>query len=1281
MTYKSIIKKLSHLRLSLPDLLIMTIPNFYNLEKYKKEKLMSLLKTIVQKIVFCALIFLSKCVTPSASAIPSASNSLANKLSQTSLSDVGSKALKTLDTVSKAPTAQDSLSSILVKGIVKQNLGKIGISDPTMLTDIQPMGEFFVNLPNKLPESAALWDYNQSFIQITQPVKSNTENVTLKIDLQFKGHGDIASPIGFIIKNKQYYFNPSQSALERTSLTSGAVTSKNMLDNKFKMLLAQALDFLIPGDAGTSIYNLFSRISLLYPEDIFVLKIVELINTAQNNTEKQAGYPRIAHLPLEMMLLFKRLSITPNYKVTMQNHKDLKIDKAYNWKAEKILYFSNPIEALSSSIFGLNDTLINTLNNTIQTSIQNEQVFDYQDQKSKTPFDNDFNAKLIATESTGAFIQRTSKLTDLIKNTNFAALKRYFQKQFVKMILFHSAKRFSGFLEYSNLLKTVGDQTTNQDFNDVSLLSAIYENRMPQLKTFLNAALEMFKPLAGTDFIGYAIDEINKMLENFDAENNDLKDLITEIVTTRLSMNAVQPGSDEMLQLNQNLIDNTAALTKYISSKLSDGQDIVTLLPEDTDNQIVDLQTFFDILFYRMMKIQDRRYRGDTGYNLNPLPIQGDEISDEGLGIILRAYSDLQKAGDLFKADPKSYEMLDPTGKIKVIKGPDLYKNTVALADQLSASLAKETHTTKTNAINTGASVPTQAINNRVTQINDTIFALQTEYMHYLRQYNFDRRNSTEVVNLSTTVVSSAITSAATKEQAATNNLLAAVQVRNSAVNDLALSGKIANTCSTNNLFGQNFEKNFVIFLLQSYINYLLKITSNSQITFIKQNEITSATTTLAQKNKDLASLQAAAGQTTNTSTLSSQITSTQTAIKDLQTKIEINKALIASVSEATKRLTKVLAEIAKYNPSAESIAKVLSSTTTTKDLLLLIKEASTEASKNISEIESFVASIDLSNKASNNFANLRSFLSTDQKFTLTDANFATIPNSQNNLATSGNNLYAKLSLDSTYVDSFKSSALTDIDADTSLLSVRKYGSTLKLVSIGTDLNRIASLPSGFNSSEADIKKLLGINTTTTTANTANTATTTSSSTTATTSGTTTTQTSTTGQVFQPFGKSTSPDYASNINLFLYEEMGNLFVRAKMSSQQDFVQAFIDSTMVSLLGCSATGFLGQVSYEKNFLDQQDIDEIKSYDMTKNSQLGLSEDAKNAMNDSATSLSESSLTIDEVTPPITDEILRQINSSTTVPTASVDQAALAKADASKSGVSVSINSGSKSSTTT
>lgn len=699
----------------------------------------------------------------------------------------------------KSTKQEGSLTNLATKvvtktagNVIKKKIKEETGIDVSKLPDpriIPPLFNFIVGLPKYFVESLQKWAYSNPTINIanqppnpsTTPSTSeaDTQNssnssdsqetnisnllnelqdflkvdvkINLQIGLGFNGHGDPNGPIGYLLtKTGKYYYTPGVNLLSIKVANEPSVKIQNILQGELKKLLVLAFKTMnaqsaanITEDSLNKTAEVLNRIAISKPEDIFAFKIFQLCGAAITNSKNNSNYPRIAHIPAEMAILFHKLSVTPDFEATMQNHSN-KVKNAYEWDKSKIIYFTDPLSVLEKSFLLVPAGMFTWIENSIPCSVSSQEWQEYQGSKDTMIKDDSLKLAIAKSWKILGFNKRSDAIvSNIIQPANFGAYTYQEQLLFIKAISHHVSKRHDGlalFLEmcteFLNDPASFSDIINAETMFTLTTFLKILETRHLKVKNICNKALSLLSSFTkGNDSL---VDQASKYLnEQLDAMDEITSDCIN--IIEKANSNEEPNILEKIDELNKLFLESDSK----IKFKITDGAENETSDNSSETSTTVPLKfrEFVTLQAWKFNNYLDIRFRGDAGFIENPLPLSLQEAIQYALAVILRAIKDTAKATDLFKEDNNQYDMVDLTGAKTKIVGSNLFKKTKVTASNYAEALAKEQYQSKMESINQGKiSAKESSLESTTKAVEKITAALNTEFCHYLRQYHFDRR-------------------------------------------------------------------------------------------------------------------------------------------------------------------------------------------------------------------------------------------------------------------------------------------------------------------------------------------------------------------------------------------------------------------------------------------------------------------------------------------------------------------------------------------------------------
>lgn len=1093
----------------------------------------------------------------------------------------------------KPSSTNDSLGMLLGKTAASAATKKVlGMStdDLRALTNIFPIVSFFQNLPQALQKSQSSWDYSNSTITISNSTTDpNTGNIlattSLVCDLGFADHGDITAPIGFKFLSNKYYFNPGLNMLQNKDISTGTTEVKNLLSSSLRDSLVKSVSLLsmakfIPssgiGDATSMITTFFNRCATLYPQDIFALKTIQLIASAYKNSKSGTSYPRIVHIPFEMLLLMKRLKLTPDYNATMKLQ-GTNVKNAYQWDTKNIVFFQDPIAAIQSSILGLNESMTKILGSSIQLTANQSEWEKYGPNGSgPIPLNQDLINNVNTTWAAPSYQSRSANILDtLIGKNNFITYSLDEQQLFINTIAYHVSQRYEGLVAFSLLTHSaVNNSTTEESASnknvikstpnpelptlgtlDLQIITNVLNTRIPRLKQIITQVQTLLQSVSATsnEFLREATIYFEKQNALIDEEVSEISSKITNLLSLRNQLLSPTTSQEDYTAAQTSLDQELQDFASYILNKTSDNYFYPTIPTEQTIQ--LDLLKYLTMKTNEMIYIMNTKFRGDFGYLNNPLPLNNQETITQAMAIIFRAIELLQKADALFKVDTTSYKMYDLSGQLITVKGTDIHSQTAALSQKMNFAIEKNNYDLKNKSINSGVLMQDPTIASAANQLLTVQNALNTEYLHYVRQYNFDTRKNNPILTSLTT------NSSTTDSNSLTNKMNSLMEKQYGAADEIARKN-LEEFIKTNNLFGPNYKLKFVKLLTNKYLNFISELLSSNEIISQKQNELTTIQKQIQTNQLTINNNQASINDPENKDAadqniLQNQNTELTKTNTSLQTKAD-------RLTQQIKNLTQIPTWVSKMETTINNFSGVVPPSlgvtspngfTIAQDFLKSIGLSSA----NINALRQIAA--DYFNGKTIGYENVYSVLqdlSPSGSFpTLSTTNF----DSTSNISL---NQFAE----------FDDAVSTELNNTQFFTKIVSLFSMLDQIPNSETFDKVTSLTAGIYSSSDLINQAIKP-----------TATQSTSSTTSISSSTTTTaQTNLLNNLF----RSTSPNYCSNINSFLAENLVKLFEKSSMAS---YLSLMLDPILIKTFGCNMATLLSQIDPQQKVQLQNELDQL------------------------------------------------------------------------------------------
>lgn len=648
-------------------------------------------------------------------------------------------------------TTTGSFASALAQGLLRKATENtpldVVVQNMSELKKFGPISEFLINLPFSLSETIKKADYNERFFSILHQDDKNLYEFSY--DLQFRGSGNVNDPIGYILlkdgNKKTYYYNPSPAIFMVKSLLLNQQNSQNSVDNNFlanqsksevidlkdknfNLVLKRIISLLPKGD---SIYQAITNNYTLTPEEIFFLKVLILISQAARN---ESNYPIYSHVPIELSLLLQRFDITPNLSMTNKNHTK-KITGSYNWDSDKIIYHGDNFEDVDNIV---PDFLKKFLEN-VKINESKQDVLEYESQNGLKFSQLDVLHSQMMLIS--GYKNRSSFFEEKILPINFMKLNDYDKKNYLKIFYFHYADRYSGFLDYLEKYQFSQIERSDKIEVDITLLAKAVDLRVGILKDLLANVKTSFSK--NMDLLEH-VEKIENLEISLDQEAEYIKNYVKSIAGNHLEViSAIQSNVNASFYVDKISID-TEEFKHYLLDLEDQNQDLILSLKEEGKEK-VSLLDYLKIKHYFFKKTSSKKFRGDAQYIYQNYPLSLNEAINQGIAVILRANRDLEKAGDIFKDDSTIYEMLDPSGKKIKVSGKKVYQDTIKNSQSLKVKSEQDLFKIVSNTQVPEFEDKYKKAIEQTEKLNFYLNSLSKDFRHYAMQYNFDRRDLSEL--------------------------------------------------------------------------------------------------------------------------------------------------------------------------------------------------------------------------------------------------------------------------------------------------------------------------------------------------------------------------------------------------------------------------------------------------------------------------------------------------------------------------------------------------------
>ncbi len=655
------------------------------------------------------------------------------------------------DTTSKTGTGTttDFLNSITgqIKGFATSQLDT--------MQQLVPFAKFVFNLPQTIIKSLMENDFSGHKLSImNKDALDDQKNYGIEFDFGFDGSGDINQPISFIIYNGRFYFRsvsakfvPEKFYLKNADGSVQEVTRTDIRQYPFSTIIPTILKQFFQED-GLQAWTFIKRFMSPYPEDTCILKLILLIATAYKNSKVGQGYPRIAHIPIELSVLFSRLKKTPNIVETQKLYPVG--TKSNEWDPAKIVFLEGgPVQYIEKLPTTLQDSL-----NQIQFPVYEGEQQEFKDMNKQSVTKaqalygqmrsiNGYDLRTkMAKEKIVPFVDSTSTISP-----TDAALLMY-------AIKIHALERLDALSAYlmskmafitglSNIVSsaTAIDQLGASDLDIFK--KQLASINIDKLKELLNTQFNDLKDLlikAQTSFSKRSV--LSTDISFLDGQAQGLSAQIDRIVlaVTNMENAIIASNNDDFKTFYKDLIgeiNNLSASKAGVINTTSTGQKIS-----------IPLIDYLKLRFFQFEQLDCKKFDGDVGYFKDDSAMDIVQGVTYATAVILRAMKDLMKAQALFNVDTQGQYMTNLQGQRELIRGKLIYqdykeKPTVYLMNVQDnvKSLTEKISAQADSAVQQATDLGASQINDKLKQANDYFSTLNTTYLYYLRQYKFDHRD------------------------------------------------------------------------------------------------------------------------------------------------------------------------------------------------------------------------------------------------------------------------------------------------------------------------------------------------------------------------------------------------------------------------------------------------------------------------------------------------------------------------------------------------------------
>lgn len=621
-----------------------------------------------------------------------------------------------------------------------------------------PFANFIFFLPQNLMKSLHENDYGSKKFVIENKSADGDEqkDYGIEIDLGFKGSGDVNQPFGFILHNGKFYFRstkvnfiPEKFYLKNEDGTVKEVKRTDIREYPFSILIPTLLRQFFQ-EKGVEAWNFVRRIMSPYPQDVAMIKIVSLVAAAFNNSRIGKGYPRVAHVPLELSILFSRLAKTPDIAKTQKLYPAG--TKSNQWDPNNIIFMDDgPSEFLN----GLPNILVDLINQ-IQFPVYEGELQEFEDMKGKGLTEAqelygdmrmivNYNTRTeFAMERLLPFVEQQKDLTAtdahlLMYAVKIHALERLDSLNSYLLARVTAVSDFGG--DLIDMSGSLGEDSLDSARGqladlDSEKLREVMTPQYSQLKELLEKAQEVFSKRA------VRATDVNFLAGQVAGLDGELEQIIFAV--DQLSKSIVAGSDDDFKSSYKGLSSEIEELIKVkndTSKTVATGQKISLQLIE-----------YLNLRYFQFEKLNYKKFDGDVGYFKDDSSMDTVESVSYAMAVVLRCMKDLLKAEDLFKNDTEGQYMVSPSGERELIRGKLIYQDyhekpmyfkqkVEEQADDLKRQVESQANLLTMAAQSVGLEAQEVQMQEKIDKAEGYYESLNGTYMHYLRQFRFDRRD------------------------------------------------------------------------------------------------------------------------------------------------------------------------------------------------------------------------------------------------------------------------------------------------------------------------------------------------------------------------------------------------------------------------------------------------------------------------------------------------------------------------------------------------------------
>lgn len=653
-----------------------------------------------------------------------------------------------------------------------------------------PLANFIFYFPQIIVQSFLDNDYEgNTFSIINKDENDEQMSYGIKYDFAFKGSGNANDPFSFDFKSDmmKYFFKatpatfiPEKFYLKNPDGTVNAVQRTDIRKAPFSTILPALLNQLF-GAKGIEAWSIFNRFLSLYPEDVALVKIISLLGAAYKNSAAGDGYPRVAHVPLELSVLFSRMAKTPDIQETQKLYPVG--TRTSDWAISNVKFLQNgPVTFINN----LPDIIKNGINK-IEFPVYEGELQEFNDMKGKGVSLAQklygqmrgivgYNARTqFAIDTLLPFVEKNSNISRTEINLLMFAIKLHCCERLDSFYNFFVAATGSVQDFKGDLIVELDSNVSNSLEVEAAKFTNMSEDKIKQLLGSQSVLLKKLLTQAQTTFIA---------TKKTSAE--DISFLQTEIALLDTESDLIAKNIDSLAKavLAQDEATFSAKFQELKTAILAVFNKKFDLKQSSVTGQKIQqkLQDYLTIRYFQFEQLNFKKFDGDVGYFKDNAPMDTAQTILYSMGIVLRAMNDLMKGELLFKDDVIGQIMTSPTGARELIRGnliykdymekPLYYKKTVEnqVAD-LKTQIANQTTNVSNVASGIGLSPQEVSANDRLAKAQEYYNSLNTVYLQYLRQYKFDRRDLAGIMAGQPFDVNSLTSLVKTKDQTVTADL------------------------------------------------------------------------------------------------------------------------------------------------------------------------------------------------------------------------------------------------------------------------------------------------------------------------------------------------------------------------------------------------------------------------------------------------------------------------------------------------------------------------------